>query len=151
MDGEQQVSTGHAVDTYEIVVMCLNPLKPSFSNAPNCLNGQKWGIFFLIWERSKSDFWCSSLTLPYAYKSTLLLGHKWMNLGNILVFSKKCPIIDCKIEADHSSCLDSYVHCLLPHGYWGCGIRSHLGRRFVSSVFVFRCLDRSLLSGSCTV
>ena len=64
--------------------------------------------FFLIWERSKSDFWCSSLALPYAYKSTLILGHKRTNLGNVLVVSKKkkSPRIDSEIEADHSSCLD---------------------------------------------
>jgi hypothetical protein len=49
MDGEQQVSTGHAIDTYEIVIMYLNRLKPCFSNVPNWLSIQ-WSkvgnIFF---------------------------------------------------------------------------------------------------------
>jgi len=49
MDRDQQVSTGHAIDTYEIVIMYLNPLKPSFSNVHNCL-GTQWSkvgnIFF---------------------------------------------------------------------------------------------------------
>jgi hypothetical protein len=40
MDGEQQVSTRHAIDTYEIVILNLNPLKPSFINIANCLGTQ---------------------------------------------------------------------------------------------------------------
>ena len=49
MDRDQQVITGHAIDTYEIVIMYLNPLKPSFSNVRDYLSTQ-WSkvgnIFF---------------------------------------------------------------------------------------------------------
>jgi hypothetical protein len=91
MDVEQQVSTTHLIDLYEIIILNINPLTPSCRNLSNCLStlfkSSKVGIFFM-WERPKSGLWHTSLALPYAHKSTLLLMVK---LGEHFSFLKKMP------------------------------------------------------------